>query len=1134
MGSRKAPIIFAKSLRKGMLAGFLALSIFLPASPVAAQGSESTSYLTPEFLRSRISGLEESTEIDDTDRTSLIRLYRQTISNLEQILLNQQAAEGYREAGELARPAIEMILASMAPAGTEDPVGDVHISESMPSAELHRALQEELAQLGTVEATLAAVEARLGAETSRPARVRERIAKARSLISDIASQSDQRVASDENPLLVEARRWASETQLQALQAEIAMLDQEMFSHEVRVELLRAQRDQAVQRVAQIGANIASLQAAINERRTRTTDLAESEAQAVLEGDSGHVPAVRSLARKNVALVERMRKQTEALDTLSDQEARFRPLVVKLAEAARGARKKLNLAGSDAPAGLAIRLQRQQLPSARSYGRERREVHRKITSISLFRLESEEERWLLEDVDAYIENRLDPADSLGTEALAELKQMAVTRRTLIDLALESARTQQKRLYGLDDTLKQLKERTELYDEFLAERLLWVRSQQAIDVVALTELPGEIADYFAPKAWRDAAVKTAGRIIKAPLLSLGILVAAALFWLRNRFRSALAASGENVGRIETDTMSSTFAALLYTLLLMLPIPLVLATLGQALISAPKITMFSTGLAIGLTRTAGFLLVILSARVVMEPKGVAETHFDMNHDLLVRLRRPFGRLIGFSVPLYFIIVSVSTMNPANTGGTLGLLGFVGTTSVLAVFALRVGRAVGGFRGGARRVLTVSLALGIPLTISILALVGYTHTAVELLRRILLSVALLLVVWLARAIVLRWLFMTSRRLDEDQVLAQGSPVRVPQEDGDSDKDGPETPDGEIDDPEVDLVALDTDSRKLLSAATVFLAVLGLMGIWGDVIPALGILDNFRLWNTIEVVNGVEHRVPVTLESLLLAIVIGVGGAITARNLPSLLNIVLIKYTRVTTGGRYASQTLLRYTLVAMTVLLTLSTLGASWSQMGWAAAALGLGIGFGVQEIVANFICGLILLFERPVRVGDVITMGDASGTVTKIRIRATTLRDWDQKELVVPNKELITGRLLNWTLSDPVIRLILKVGVAYGSDVERALKLMLEAAGECELVLDEPNPTVNFEQFGDSSLDLSLRTFVGSFSDRLPATTALHGAIDRKFREAGIVIAFPQRDVHLFQAEVGSSQTVGEHPPEEPEKP
>jgi potassium efflux system protein len=222
-----------------------------------------------------------------------------------------------------------------------------------------------------------------------------------------------------------------------------------------------------------------------------------------------------------------------------------------------------------------------------------------------------------------------------------------------------------------------------------------------------------------------------------------------------------------------------------------------------------------------------------------------------------------------------------------------------------------------------------------------------------------------------------------------------------------------------------------------------------------------------------------------------------------------------MSSGNRYTATTLTRYAIVAVGLWLVLSTLGVRWSQFQWLVAALGVGIGFGLQEIVANFISGLIMLFERPVRVGDIVTVGETDGVVTRIRIRATTIRGWDRKELLVPNKEFVTGRLLNWTLSDQVTRIMVVVGVAYGTDVDRALALMREAAEENERVLHEPGPLLTFEGFGDNALNLILRAYVGSIDHRLATITALHKAINDKFEEAGIVIALPQRDLHLDAA-------------------
>jgi potassium efflux system protein len=210
----------------------------------------------------------------------------------------------------------------------------------------------------------------------------------------------------------------------------------------------------------------------------------------------------------------------------------------------------------------------------------------------------------------------------------------------------------------------------------------------------------------------------------------------------------------------------------------------------------------------------------------------------------------------------------------------------------------------------------------------------------------------------------------------------------------------------------------------------------------------------------------------------------------------------------------------VAVTdVFLACRTMSFTWSSVQWLAAGMTVGLGFGLQEIFANFVSGLILLFERPIRVGDVITLGDVTGVVSDIRIRATTVTNWDRKELIVPNKDLITGRLLNWTLSDTTNRIVLKVGVAYRSDPEVARALMLEVVQRHPNVLADPAPNVTFEEFADSALNLIVRAYVSSMDVRLETIHGLHVSVHKALQEAGIEIAFPQRDITVRGIESAS---------------
>jgi potassium-dependent mechanosensitive channel len=191
---------------------------------------------------------------------------------------------------------------------------------------------------------------------------------------------------------------------------------------------------------------------------------------------------------------------------------------------------------------------------------------------------------------------------------------------------------------------------------------------------------------------------------------------------------------------------------------------------------------------------------------------------------------------------------------------------------------------------------------------------------------------------------------------------------------------------------------------------------------------------------------------------------------------------------------------------------LGLRWQNVQWLAAALTVGLGFGLQEVFANFISGLIILFERPIRVGDIVTVDDVSGVVSKIRMRATTITNWDRKEFIVPNKEFITGRVLNWTLSDAVNRITINVGVAYGTDTEKVRAILLQVCEEQPLLLKDPAPVASFESFGESTLNFSLKCFLPNFEGRLDTLHVLNTRIAEEFRKADVEIAFPQRDLRI----------------------
>jgi potassium efflux system protein len=258
----------------------------------------------------------------------------------------------------------------------------------------------------------------------------------------------------------------------------------------------------------------------------------------------------------------------------------------------------------------------------------------------------------------------------------------------------------------------------------------------------------------------------------------------------------------------------------------------------------------------------------------------------------------------------------------------------------------------------------------------------------------------------------------------------------------------------------------------------------------------------------------PVTIADLIFAAMIAVVTLISAQNLPGLLEISVLQKLPLENSIRYLIKTLCSYVILLLGLVVSFGVIGVHWNQVQWMATALTFGLAFGLQEMFANFVAGIIILFERPIRVGDIVTLDEISGTVSRVRIRATTITNWDRKDFIVPNKDFITGRVLNWTLTDQVNRIVINVGVAYGSDTALAKQLLVKIAKEHPLIVDDPPPQATFEEFGDSSLLIVTRCFISmrDISSRIKVIDELHSIIDTKFRQAEIEIAFPQRDLHI----------------------
>lgn len=297
----------------------------------------------------------------------------------------------------------------------------------------------------------------------------------------------------------------------------------------------------------------------------------------------------------------------------------------------------------------------------------------------------------------------------------------------------------------------------------------------------------------------------------------------------------------------------------------------------------------------------------------------------------------------------------------------------------------------------------------------------------------------------------------------------------------------------------------RLLWVVWLFAGILGILVAWGA--KQTVILTFFRVLNTPVPLGGLSFR----LSGLLYAVAILALTHAGTRLFKQALRKRVFRHSGLELGLQESITTISGYVLWFLGVLAALNALGFSGTSLTVAFGALGVGLGFGLQNIFNNFISGLILLFERPIQVGDAIEVDGIWGEVKKINVRSTVIQTWDNASLIIPNSEFISGRVTNWSFKDMRLRRNIDVGVAYGSDVELVRRTLLEIADKHPRVFKKPEPSVLFLDFGDSALIFRLRVWT-TIDACIQVETDIRFEIDRLFRERGVEIPFPQRDIHI----------------------
>lgn len=908
--------------------------------------------------------------------------------------------------------------------------------------------------------------------------------------------------------LTQARQLRRSAEHRRATLELALRQEEQSTIETRQRLLDAQLQAQRRELLERTPRVAWLNQRIAERGRQQLEQQAQEARAAEDAATDASPAIRELAQQNAALAAQILEHTNRLAQERSALAGDEYRQGQLAAALRDTQARLRLGGG-AAVGQWLWQQRVALPTANTVQARRKTAQRQLAELRLALFNASERRFSLNSAAS-------PMDGAGLDAGAAARRTALWSRqaALIDqlqpLLLRRIAVLEQTEAALQATQRSGTELRQVMDK----ELLWFPSHRAMDGTWLREWrtvlqsAGSLdqAQAFSASPWNTA--RALGASVLANFwaylgIGAGVLL---LLGLRRHALRQLNAIALRVGDFSQDHFGLSLAALGWSLLYALPWSFATAALGS-LLQSPQMHAALEPLGLALEQLSSFVFVVTLLHALFRPGGLALAHFGWPPERVQSQRRMLRQATWLIVPTELLGGLAFFSHDDLAISTWGRLCILTLVLGLAWIAWRY------FRHSLRRKglgwhwgLIVSAALMLLLAVLAAGIaLGYVYTATEVIQALLGSFVFLAAAEVLVSLLRRWLLLGERRLALSRLRA-GAQVQG----SNTAEAGKAPPDEES---QLALVTVSTQTHRLLGLLQQMLVALSLVYVWSPVLPALLRFNGVVLWYTTNTAaDGVAQSAPVSLMDLLLGALILLLTFSLTRNLPGLMEVVLSASLRFSNSARYTATTLARYVVIIAGAITALSLLGLRWGQLQWLAAALTVGLGFGLQEIFANFVSGLILLVERPFRVGDIITIDRLDGTVTRIRTRATTVLDFDNKEIVIPNKTFITGQVTNWTLSDDVTRLVIDLSVAHGSDPAQVRELLLAIAGEHPQVLRDPAPNCWFMALEGQGQKFELRAYVGAVGDRLQVRNDLNRSINDRLAAKGIAVAFPQMGIHM----------------------
>ena len=1058
------------------------------------------------------SQLTEANKLEQNDTTkALIKDLEDTQSLLSQITQQNEDNNTLNNEINNAKKALSTSQANLDKLKNEQvPSADSLGKETL--AKLQQSSSAIQSELDQVQADLSVINAKLVAQNAVPD-------KAQAVLT--ANAARKQAISNElaNANITDAHKNKLTTELALLDIQNTYNQNLLKGSEELSTLYNTQLDEKKQEQQNLQAELSALQQAINQKLVEDSKEKVAQATESLEQNlsSDQNPLIVKELDWNAKLSQELLNQTTKMSELSNDNLRIKSMLDNLQQTQRNIDEQISSLQGTLVLSRIINKQKQLLPQDQMI----KGLADRISELRVNVFDMSEFKDTVSNPAAYIAKLESSNKTQFTEKEKnQLTEVLQARAQTLSELIKSLNNQLNLAINIELSQKQVQTISDELQQKLQQQSFWVKSNSPIDLAWFTKFPlsaglqlEDIAKQFDFSNWRDNALPAGLLIALLTLMTITILRQ------KESIKQRLNQISNSMKTITTDSQWNTPYAIFLTIILCLPSTfmfLMVFILVTYICFQDPLTIWPWGL-----KMAGYWLYFAFMMAMLRPNGIGYRHFDMPQ----KSNMLFLHILKRSVWVVGLLLNTSIFANSEMGVAYDVIGQTMTIMVLVVtvFIIAPGfrKAISTYQNSVeqdkspRHVLLTLVRIVLllaPIALIGLIVMGYYYTSLVIIEH-LISTYFAVTTWIIVRNVFYRIFTVSarrlayRRLQEkrEQLMAKRANETV---NNTTEDDIPL----EI---KQDAIAVSEVKNQMLKI-TDFVLWVGLFAllywVWSDLITVAYYLKGVTLWQQSTTTESGVVMESITLLNLLVAVIIVVVTYVLIRNLSGLLETFVFSNLKLSQGTPYTITTLLTYLLVVLGASLAFSMLGMSWSKLQWLFTALSVGLGFGMQEIFGNFVSGIIILFERPVRVGDMVTIGNFNGTVSKIRIRATTLIDNDKKEVIVPNKAFITERVVNWALTNSMTRLVISIGVAYGSDLDLVKKLLLQAAEENDAVLRDPAPAAYFLSFGASTLDHELRVYVGQLSDRTRTIDTLNRRINQLFAENNIDIAFNQLDIFI----------------------